>query len=86
MEKAYLISGKGVKIYFNGDPYKDPDSAAVEEGKGLAKVFKKIKVARITESGFDIIFEALSEPRQRLQLLFKPFPDDVKSSSKKRAL
>lgn len=48
MATSYFVSGKGVKMWFDGSIYQNPDSAAVEEGKRLESMgYKNITVIRI---------------------------------------
>lgn len=54
----YFVTGKGVKMCFNGSAYQDPDKAAIEEGQRLAKSFKNVKVIKITGKKVETIFKA----------------------------
>ena len=70
---SYFISGTGVKMYFNGKVYQNPDSAAVEEGQRLAKSFKNVKVLKITGTKTEIIFRTKTERERRANRLSNCF-------------
>jgi hypothetical protein len=66
-EKAvYFVTGKGVKMYFNGNAYQNPDDAAREEGRRLASAFRNVKVIKLTATKAEVIFQAptIQEIRQ----------------------
>lgn len=63
MEKtSYFISGKGLRLWFNGSFYEKPDTAAVEEGTRLSKIFPNVKVTKVVLTGkkisSEIVFKA----------------------------
>ena len=63
----YLISGKGLKMAFNGNVYQCPDEAAQEEGLRLSKIFKDVKVMRITGTSIQVIFKAPTSQEKKQQ-------------------
>lgn len=70
---VYFVTGKGVKMYFNGSAYQNPDAAAREEGERLAKSFKDVKVIKMTGSKIETIFKAPGKAERiqhNLQLYF----------------
>jgi len=66
----YFVTGKGLKMVFNGNVYQKPDAAAIEEGQRLAKVFKNVKVVKVTGLKTETIFRAPTakvRKQQRIQ-------------------
>ena len=69
----YFVSGRGLKMYFNGNVYQNPDQAALEEGQRLAKIFKNVKVIKVTGNIVQTIFKApgrAEKIQQNLRLYF----------------
>ena len=71
MKKIYFISGRGVKKYFDSKAYQNPDSAAVEEGQRLAKIFKDVTVTKIVGFKTETIYRSITEKELCQQRLAK---------------
>lgn len=60
----YLVMGVGYRRLFNGYDYAQPEKAVVELAEKMAKVFKKIMVIEMTESGPKPIYKAPEEHKK----------------------
>ena len=63
----YVITGKGLKMAFNGDVYENSDEAAQEEGFRLSKIFKDVKVMKVTGTSIQIIFKVPTSQEKKQQ-------------------
>lgn len=73
----YLVYGKGVKMWFNGRVYQNPDLAAMEEGQRLAKAFEDVKIYKITGKKVELLYRAETEKeicQKRMKNCFCPLP------------
>lgn len=64
----FLITGKGLKMAFDGSVYEKEDQAALEEGLRLSKNFKNVKVVKITTSYVQIILNDDQKEKEKQRI------------------